>query len=218
MAGLELVIKATGKHPGAIDIVRILTGWIPFIVFIITLVLLLPSLAVTVRKLHDTNRTGWWLLLPIVLTVVGLVVGVSLIFTDLLILGVALSVLRSVVGFVALLVFLIQPGNLHPNQYGPYPIQQRVEASGMQVEGHPYASSPPAGDYSARGFDSEAAQSFQHGEAGQRRYCSQCGLQLQPEGRPVLHGVRHGGVIWTTLVLRASLRVAKPALAGRQPA
>ena len=167
MAGLELVIKATGKHPGAIDIVRILTGWIPFIVFIITLVLLLPSLAVTVRKLHDTNRTGWWLLLPIVLTVVGLVVGVSLIFTDLLILGVALSVLRSVVGFVALLVFLIQPGNLHPNQYGPYPIQQRAEASGIQVEGHPYASSPPAGDYSARGFDSEPAESFQQGGAGQ---------------------------------------------------
>ena len=76
----------------------------------------MPSLAVTVRKLHDTNRTGWWLLLPIVLTVVGLVVGVSLIFTDLLILGVALSVLGSVVGFVALLVFLIQPGNPHPNQ------------------------------------------------------------------------------------------------------
>ena len=183
MVGLELVIETTGKHSGAIDIVRILTGWIPFIGFITTLVLLLPSLAVTVRELHDTNRTGWWLLLPIELTVVGLVVGVSLIFTDLPILGVALSVLRSVVGFVALLVFLIQPGNLHTDQYGSDPIQQRAEASGMQAEGHPYASSRPARDYSARGFDSEPAQSFQQGGAGQLRYCTQCGLQLQREAR-----------------------------------
>ena len=143
----------------------------------------MPSLAVTVRKLHDTNRTGWWLLLPIVLTVVGLVVGVSLIFTDLPILGVALSVLRSVVGFVALRVFLIQLGNLHPGQYGSDPIQQRAEAPGIQAEGHPYASSPPAGDYNARGFDSEPAQSFQQGEAGQLRYCTEYGLQLQREAR-----------------------------------
>jgi uncharacterized membrane protein YhaH (DUF805 family) len=28
-----------------------------------TLAVLLPSLAVTVRRLHDTDRTGWWLLL-----------------------------------------------------------------------------------------------------------------------------------------------------------
>ena len=164
-------------------IVRILTGWIPFIGFIVTLVLLLPSLAVTVRRLHDTNRTGWWLLLPIVLTVVGLIVGVSLIFTDLLILGIALSVLGSVVGFVALLVFLIQPGDPHPNQYGPDPLQQRAGDSGIRAEGHPYASWPSAGGYGAQGSESEPAQSVQHGEAEQRRYCTQCGSQLQPEAR-----------------------------------
>ena len=28
-----------------------------------TLAVLLPSLAATVRRLHDTGRTGWWLLL-----------------------------------------------------------------------------------------------------------------------------------------------------------
>ncbi|MDP9429930.1 MAG: DUF805 domain-containing protein [Actinomycetota bacterium] len=30
------------------------------------LALLLPSLAVTVRRLHDTGRTGWWALLALV--------------------------------------------------------------------------------------------------------------------------------------------------------
>jgi uncharacterized membrane protein YhaH (DUF805 family) len=31
--------------------------------FIFTLVVLLPSLAVAVRRLHDIDRTGWWMLL-----------------------------------------------------------------------------------------------------------------------------------------------------------
>ncbi|MFL2635106.1 MAG: DUF805 domain-containing protein [Dehalococcoidia bacterium] len=33
--------------------------------WLIPLVTLLPALAVTTRRLHDTNRTGWWQLLPI---------------------------------------------------------------------------------------------------------------------------------------------------------
>jgi uncharacterized membrane protein YhaH (DUF805 family) len=36
------------------------------------LALFLPGLAVSVRRLHDIDRTGWWLLL--MLTVIGLVV------------------------------------------------------------------------------------------------------------------------------------------------
>ncbi|SAK48349.1 Inner membrane protein YhaI [Caballeronia hypogeia] len=31
-----------------------------------SLALLLPSIAVGVRRLHDTGRSGWWLLLPLV--------------------------------------------------------------------------------------------------------------------------------------------------------
>ena len=33
---------------------------------IFTLAIIVPSLAVSVRRLHDTNRTGWWLLLSII--------------------------------------------------------------------------------------------------------------------------------------------------------
>ncbi|MEA5153196.1 DUF805 domain-containing protein [Raineyella sp.] len=33
------------------------------------LALLLPSLAVTVRRLHDVNRSGWWILLALVLVI-----------------------------------------------------------------------------------------------------------------------------------------------------
>ncbi|MFF0381639.1 DUF805 domain-containing protein [Streptomyces sp. NPDC004286] len=39
---------------------------------IYTLAVLLPSIAVAVRRLHDTGRSGWWLLL--VLTLIGAIV------------------------------------------------------------------------------------------------------------------------------------------------
>ena len=33
---------------------------------IYSLALVLPTLALGVRRMHDTNRSGWWILLPIV--------------------------------------------------------------------------------------------------------------------------------------------------------
>lgn len=33
---------------------------------LLTLATLIPSIAVGVRRMHDTDRSGWWLLLPIV--------------------------------------------------------------------------------------------------------------------------------------------------------
>jgi uncharacterized membrane protein YhaH (DUF805 family) len=39
---------------------------------IFTLVMLLPSLAVVARRLHDIDKTGWWMLL--VLTGIGIIV------------------------------------------------------------------------------------------------------------------------------------------------
>ncbi len=59
---------------------------------LINLALLLPSLAVAVRRLHDTSRTGWWIL-------IGLV---------------------PVVGWIVLLVFYVQDSQ-PDNEYGPSP-------------------------------------------------------------------------------------------------
>lgn len=52
-----------------------------------------PSLAVSVRRLHDTGRSGWWLL-------IGLV---------------------PILGALALLVFAVQDGEPGANQYGNNP-------------------------------------------------------------------------------------------------
>jgi len=40
---------------------------------LVNLGLLLPSIAVAVRRLHDINRTGWWYIMPIVVAFVGMI-------------------------------------------------------------------------------------------------------------------------------------------------
>ncbi|MBR3454164.1 MAG: DUF805 domain-containing protein [Bacteroidaceae bacterium] len=39
-------------------------GYIPIVQFL-GLILLIPSIAVGVRRMHDVNKSGWWLLCPI---------------------------------------------------------------------------------------------------------------------------------------------------------
>jgi len=38
----------------------------PYPVIIFSLLTFLPSLSVSVRRLHDTDRSGWWLLLSLI--------------------------------------------------------------------------------------------------------------------------------------------------------
>ena len=47
-------------------IVGLLVGWIPFVGLFVSLGLLIPSIAVGVRRLHDTGRSGWLYLLALV--------------------------------------------------------------------------------------------------------------------------------------------------------
>ncbi|MGI4731336.1 MAG: DUF805 domain-containing protein [Janthinobacterium lividum] len=44
---------------------------------IFSLAIFLPNLAVQVRRLHDVNRRGWWLLLPVVPYAIGFVLLLS---------------------------------------------------------------------------------------------------------------------------------------------
>jgi uncharacterized membrane protein YhaH (DUF805 family) len=60
---------------------------------IFSLAVLIPSIAVTVRRLHDIDRSGWWLLIALV----------------------------PLVGWIVLLVFSVQESTPGSNRYGPNP-------------------------------------------------------------------------------------------------
>jgi uncharacterized membrane protein YhaH (DUF805 family) len=54
-------------------IVSIVTMFLPIVSLIVSLALFLPSLAAAVRRLHDIDKSGWWLLLVLV-PLAGLVI------------------------------------------------------------------------------------------------------------------------------------------------
>ena len=60
--------------------------------FVFNLAVFFPAIAVATRRLHDTNRSGWWQLL--VLTIIGIIV---------------------------LIVWLASKGNEQPNRFGNPP-------------------------------------------------------------------------------------------------
>ena len=60
---------------------------------IYSLAVLIPGIAVTVRRLHDISRTGWWLL-------IGLI---------------------PFIGAIVLLIFMVLDSKPGDNQYGPNP-------------------------------------------------------------------------------------------------
>ena len=62
------------------------------------LALLIPSIAVSVRRLHDINHSGWWLL-------IGLI---------------------PLIGAIVLLVFMVQDGKPGKNQYGANPKEENA--------------------------------------------------------------------------------------------
>lgn len=57
------------------------------------LAVLIPSIAVAIRRLHDTNRSGWWLLIALI----------------------------PFIGALVLLVFYVLPGTVGPNKFGEDP-------------------------------------------------------------------------------------------------
>ncbi|MCX4514721.1 DUF805 domain-containing protein [Streptomyces sp. NBC_01619] len=68
-------------------------GTSPVIYSIYAVAVLLPNLGVTVRRLHDTDRSGWWILIAFI----------------------------PLVGSIILLVFLASEGKSAENQYGTNP-------------------------------------------------------------------------------------------------
>lgn len=83
------------------------------------LAVLIPALAVSVRRLHDTNRSGWWLLLALV----------------------------PLAGAVVLLVFYAQGSKAGENEHGPHPKamtpEVRVATASETASSSTQSASPP---------------------------------------------------------------------------
>jgi uncharacterized membrane protein YhaH (DUF805 family) len=83
----------------ALSVVDVVLGWfssdagVGVLSGIYTLALLIPSLSVSVRRLHDTDRSGWWLLIG----------------------------LLPLIGGIVLLVFFVQDSQAGANRFGPNP-------------------------------------------------------------------------------------------------
>jgi uncharacterized membrane protein YhaH (DUF805 family) len=67
-----------------------------YVGFIALLALLLPFLSVSVRRLHDLGKSGWWLLIAIIPIV-------------------------NFIGIFVIIVFTLIEGEEQPNQYGEVP-------------------------------------------------------------------------------------------------
>ena len=144
------IIDSTLEHTGPeTDFLGVLSG-------LYILATFLPGLGVLVRRLHDTNRSGWWALLGFV-PLVGIV----------------------------LLVFVVQDGTPGPNQYGADPKQPGATfapAPGMPANYgapmmQPMAQAAAAGTpwqpmpQSAAAFCSGCGKPLEAGS----RFCAACG-------------------------------------------
>jgi uncharacterized membrane protein YhaH (DUF805 family) len=82
--------NATGSQSGAGVSFNVNFGWLAILFMLAVLV---PHLAVSVRRLHDLDKSGWWLL-------IGLI---------------------PLFGALYLLFLFTQPGTAGPNRFGPDP-------------------------------------------------------------------------------------------------
>jgi len=69
---------------------------IGFLGLIYSLAVLIPGIAVSVRRLHDTERTGWWILINLI----------------------------PIIGWIIFIIFAIQDSSPGENKYGPNPKEE----------------------------------------------------------------------------------------------
>jgi uncharacterized membrane protein YhaH (DUF805 family) len=79
---------------GIIDAVLFSSSGLSPVSGLIGLALILPGLAVSVRRLHDLDRSGWWILLGLI----------------------------PLIGGIILLVWDCMRGTIGPNRFGPDPL------------------------------------------------------------------------------------------------
>lgn len=86
---------------------------------LLTLVLFLPQISVTVRRLHDINKSGGWVFLSVPVYLRDMLKIMHWPSTAIMTIA--------IIGSIILLVMMIMPGNEGENQYGPDPKDLDIE-------------------------------------------------------------------------------------------
>ena len=97
-ATMDRMANADPENPLAIY--QILFSGVGLLMVVWWLVALIPSISVSVRRLHDREMTGWWYLGFVILSLIPLI---------------------GFVASIAVIVVMALPGTPGPNKYGPSP-------------------------------------------------------------------------------------------------
>ena len=97
-----------------------------------TIVLFIPGVTVAVRRLHDTDRSGWWFLIA---------------FT--------------IIGILLLIYWYVQPGTTGSNRYGYDPLGL-IPVTNIDETGHIYSTSNQTRFCPNCGITLEATDNFCH--------------------------------------------------------
>ena len=128
--GLAMVVGAGGLMTGDPTAMAGAGGAAMLILglyLIYALAVIIPSIAVAVRRLHDTNRSGWWFLAPVVPYFIaffaagaGMASGSEGGLAAAGIFSLVLMLAAVVLGIVVLVFYFLE-GTKGPNKYGPDP-------------------------------------------------------------------------------------------------
>lgn len=119
---------------------------IPFLQFVgwvLSIASIIPEISVSVRRLHDTGKSGWWWWFPLL----GLIGYVPILFSgaddfgEILtysLVWVVIGTILTLVLSIVLLVFYASPSQKGENKYGPEPVkageaqQQKTDTEELQ--------------------------------------------------------------------------------------
>ena len=182
----------------------------PLISIVCQLYLSVATISVSVRRLHDTNRRGWWVLLPYAVAFIGVFVGVF--FLELItddsfrspednpefmtaLIGLVIVMIAS---FIYLIVLCALKGNDGDNRFGPDPLRmtfdQLCAVSSSKYAGGQFGQQGPYNGQQWQGpFDGQqgpqgpfGGQPWQNGPQGP--YGGPQGQQSQYGGQPWHNG------------------------------
>src|SRR5262249_40775893 len=96
---------------------------------VVGIAILISSIAVGIKRLHDRNKSGWFLLIfylvPGILAAIGVgmaLVGLGSDSTGASLVGMILNLAAAAVGIWAFVELGCLRGTVGPNQYGPDPV------------------------------------------------------------------------------------------------